>query len=138
FITPNAGTAALCSYRQWSLRNAISRAWKVSRKAGAIQFKTQVTLTQIKQRGPYRLRGRANAERLAAAIELLKDLGHIVKDGGHYNFKESILTEEEPRTKNGEFITISALPLYRDQEYLLEDRVSGRLRSGRYYIKNLK
>ncbi|MFV3372491.1 YfjI family protein [Pseudomonas sp. NY15435] len=101
-------------------------------------FKTQVTLTQIKQRGPYRLRGRANAERLAAAIELLKDLGHIVKDGGHYNFKESILTEDEPRTKNGEFITISALPLYRDQEYLLEDRVSGRLRSGRYYIKNLK
>ncbi|MFJ3264431.1 hypothetical protein ACIPK7_29600, partial [Pseudomonas sp. NPDC086581] len=36
-ITPNAGTAALCSYRQWSLRNAISRAWKVSRKTGAIQ-----------------------------------------------------------------------------------------------------
>ncbi|MEI4809972.1 hypothetical protein WA852_29170, partial [Pseudomonas aeruginosa] len=33
----NVGTAALCSCRQWSLRNAISRAWKVSRKAGAIQ-----------------------------------------------------------------------------------------------------
>ncbi|WP_273232712.1 hypothetical protein, partial [Pseudomonas kuykendallii] len=33
----NAGTAALCSYRQWSLKSAISKAWRVSRKAGAIQ-----------------------------------------------------------------------------------------------------
>ncbi|PNG03619.1 hypothetical protein CXL00_20875 [Stutzerimonas stutzeri] len=38
FITLNAGTAARCSYRQWSLRSDISRAWKVSRKAGAIQL----------------------------------------------------------------------------------------------------
>lgn len=30
-------TLALCSYRQWSLKSAISRAWRVSRKAGAIQ-----------------------------------------------------------------------------------------------------
>ena len=37
-ITPSAGTAALCSYRQWSLKSAISRAWRVSRKAGAIHF----------------------------------------------------------------------------------------------------
>ncbi|MFI8692654.1 AlpA family phage regulatory protein [Stutzerimonas kunmingensis] len=40
FITLNAGTAALCSYRQWILKSAISRAWKVSRKAGAIQRST--------------------------------------------------------------------------------------------------
>ena len=36
FITPSDGTAALCSYRQWSLKSAISRAWRVSRKTGAI------------------------------------------------------------------------------------------------------
>jgi transposase InsO family protein len=39
-ITPSAGTAALCSYRQWSLKSAISRAWRVSRKAGAIQWRS--------------------------------------------------------------------------------------------------
>lgn len=101
-------------------------------------FKTQATLTQLKQLGPYRLRGRAGAERLEAAIDLLIDLGHVVKSGGRYEFKESILINDEPKIKNGEFITISALPLFSDQEYLLEDRVSGRLKTGHYYIKNNK
>lgn len=101
-------------------------------------FRTNVTLTQMKQLGPYRLRGRANAERLQAAIELLNDLGHMAKDGGSYKFKESILTEEPPKIKNGEFITISTLPLFKDQEYVPEARVSGRPRSGRYCIKNYK
>lgn len=97
-------------------------------------FKTTVTLTQIKQLGPYRLRGRANADRLQAAIELLGKLGHLINDRGRYNFKESIITEEEPILRNGEIVTITALPLYKNQEFVRDERVSGRPRSGRYCI----
>ncbi|ARH17936.1 DUF3987 domain-containing protein [Pseudomonas aeruginosa] len=101
-------------------------------------FKTTITLTQIKQLGPYRLRGRANADRLQAAIELLGKLGHLIKEKGRYKFKESIITEEEPILRNGETVTITALPLYKNQEFLLDERVSGRPRSGRYCIFNNK
>lgn len=76
------------------------------------------TPTDVKQSGPGNLRGRANNERLEAAIRMLTKLGHIKKEGGRYHFQESILlTEGEPELKNGEIITIKELPLFSEQEY---------------------
>ncbi|MCY1305886.1 hypothetical protein D9M70_557140 [compost metagenome] len=76
------------------------------------------TLTEVKQRGPSSLRGRANSERLEAAIELLTKLGHIKKEGSRYRFQESILLKEgEPELRNGENITIKTLPLFSEQEF---------------------
>ncbi len=76
------------------------------------------TLTQVKRFGPNSLRGRANAARLEAAINLLTKLGHIIKEGSYFRFKETILNKrEEPTLKNGTFITIKELPLFNEQEY---------------------
>lgn len=78
--------------------------------------KCRFSLTQLKQYGPSKLRGRANSERLDAAIELLKKLGHIARDGSFYRFSESILLREgEPELKNGQIITIKELPLFSEQ-----------------------
>ena len=77
---------------------------------------TWFTLTDIKQYGPSCLRGRANADRLTAVVDLLTKLGHIMKTGGRYKFSESILTKTRGTTlRNGEFITIKALPLFTEQ-----------------------
>jgi len=77
---------------------------------------TRVSLTHLKQFGPNSLRGRANSERLDAAIELLRKLGHIAKEGSFYKFSESILlTHGEPDLKNGQNITIKELPLFSEQ-----------------------
>lgn len=77
---------------------------------------TRVSLTHLKQYGPSALRGRANSERLDAAIELLRKLGHIAKEGGFYKFSESILLiHGEPDLKNGQNITIKELPLFSEQ-----------------------
>ncbi|EOV2221041.1 TPA: DUF3987 domain-containing protein [Pseudomonas aeruginosa] len=101
-------------------------------------FKTDITLTKIKQLGPYRLRGRAGSERLQAAIELLGKLGHLSKDKGKYKFSEAIQTVETPLLRNGETFTITALPAYKDQEFVHDSRVTGRPKSGRYCIINNK
>lgn len=93
-----------------------------------------VTLTKIKQYGPNRLRGRANSERLQAAIELLTKIGHLKKEGPHYKFKESILLDEPPRLRNGIDITVNALPLFNDQEFVELERHVGRHEKGHYYI----
>lgn len=83
-------------------------------RAGA---NTYFTLTQVKQLGPSSLRGRANSERLEAAIELLISLGHIKKQGGIYQFKETILLPgTKPALENGKTITIKELPLFSEQE----------------------
>ncbi|PAU63678.1 YfjI family protein [Pseudomonas indica] len=74
------------------------------------------TLTLVKQYGPSSLRGKANAERLEAAIDLLTRLGHINKTGGSYQFSESILLKQPPELKNGELINIKELPLFTEQE----------------------
>lgn len=79
---------------------------------------TNFTLTQIKQNGPSRLRGRANTERLEAAIGLLIKLGHIEKTGGRYRFRETILLKDRaPELKNGEILTIKELPLFIEQDH---------------------
>lgn len=76
------------------------------------------TLTQLKQYGPSSLRGRANSERLDAAIELLRKLGHIARNGSFYRFSESILLRTgEPELKNGEIIEIKELPLFSQQVF---------------------
>lgn len=96
---------------------------------------TSFTLTQVKQFGPSSLRGRANADRLDAAIELLTKLGHTRKSGSRYQFKETILLKQsEPELKNGEIITIKELPLFREQEYWKPDREGYVTKSG-YFIK---
>lgn len=76
------------------------------------------SLTDIKQYGPSSLRGRANSERLDAAISLLIKLGHVRKNTPHYDFEENILLMTPPDMKNGEFITIKELPLYSEQEFI--------------------
>lgn len=97
-------------------------------KGESIRF----TLSYLKQRGPSQLRGRANSERLDAAIDLLIKMGHIQKNSNRYIFQESILLKDsEPTLKNGEILTIKELPLFREQEYI-------RARSSNddgYYIK---
>ena len=98
---------------------------------------TTFTLTNIKQNGPGSLRGRANSERLDAAIELLIRLGHIKKEGGRYRFKETIIRRLidpiEPEMKNGEFISIKELPLFTEQEYHASN--GGARQEPEYYIK---
>jgi len=94
---------------------------------------TDFTLTTIKQRGPTCFRGRANAERLEATIELLTKLGHVKKEGSFYRFGEALLLRSgEPQLKNGEVVTIKELPLFREQEYWIPERRHG-LASSPYY-----
>jgi hypothetical protein len=81
-----------------------------------IGVRTTFTLTQVKQGAHSSLRGRANAERLLAAIELLKRMGHITKNGGWYRFQETImLNYGVPELKNGEFLMIEELPSFTEQ-----------------------
>lgn len=102
-------------------------------KAGAL---TTFTLTQVKQYGPSSLRGRANADRLEAAIELLTKLGHIAKTGSRYQFQETLLIKSgEPALKNGEILTIKELPLFSEQEYWKPDRPRGMTGQPAYFIK---
>ncbi|HCP56581.1 MAG TPA: hypothetical protein DIU04_17835 [Pseudomonas sp.] len=102
-----------------------------------IGARTTFTLTNIKQNGPGSLRGRANSERLDAAIELLTRLGHIKKEGGRYKFKETVIRRRidpiEPEMKNGEFISIKELPLFTEQEY--HAPTGGIWSEPEYYIK---
>lgn len=98
--------------------------------------RTTFTLTQVKQYGPGSLRGRANAEHLEAAIELLTKLGHIAKEGGRYRFQESILLKRgEPELKNGEVLTIKELPLFSEHEYWKPDVMRGYGQQPGYFIK---
>ena len=98
--------------------------------------RTTFTLTQVKQYGPSSLRGRANTERLAAAIELLTKLGHISKEGGRYRFQESILLKRgEPELKNGETLTIKELPLFSEHEYWKPEVRNGFGAQPSYFIK---
>jgi len=94
------------------------------------------TLTDVKQKGPSGLRGRANSDRLDAAITLLNKLGHVVKAGGRYRFCETILLERgEPSLKNGELLTIKELPLFTEQVYWAPKRTRGLTSGGGYYFK---
>ncbi|GGM23597.1 hypothetical protein GCM10009425_38080 [Pseudomonas asuensis] len=94
------------------------------------------TLTDVKQKGPSGLRGRANAERLDAAIKLLNKLGHVEKVRSQYKFCETILLERgEPRLKNGEILTIKELPLFTEQVYWSPKRAHGLVDGGGYYFK---
>ena len=98
--------------------------------------RTTFTLTQVKQYGPSSLRGRANTERLEAAIELLTKLGHIAKEGGRYRFQESILLKRgEPELKNGETLTIKELPLFSEHEYWKPEVRNGFGAQPSYFIK---
>lgn len=98
--------------------------------------RTGFTLTQLKQYGPSSLRGRANNERLEAAIELLTKLGHINKEGSVYRFQETILLKRGvPALKNGEVLTIKELPLFSEQEYWSPERSSGFIDPSGYFIK---
>lgn len=93
------------------------------------------TLTQLKQYGPNSLRGRANAERLEAAIDLLTQLGHVSKRGSFYRFQETVLLKHgEPPLKNGEIVTIKELPLFSEQFYYQPERSSGLDHSSGYYL----
>lgn len=98
--------------------------------------KCTFTLTDVKQRGPSSLRGSAETERLEAAIELITRMGHIIKQGSTYHFKETILltSGKEPALKNGDVHTIKELPLFREQEYWKQPPHRGRDESG-YFIK---
>lgn len=98
---------------------------------------TRLSLTKLKQYGPSTLRGRANSERLDAAIELLRKLGHIAREGRFYRFSESILLKEgEPELKNGQIITIKELPLFSEQVYERQGSTSnGSWGTTGYFIK---
>ncbi|UWG61262.1 hypothetical protein [Stutzerimonas stutzeri] len=97
---------------------------------------TTFTITQVKQYGPSSLRGRANSDRLEAAITLLTKLGHISKEGSRYHFKETILLHKgEPELKNGEILTIKELPLFREQVYWQPKRHHPLVKSSGYFIE---
>ncbi|WP_315809769.1 YfjI family protein [Pseudomonas sp. C9-3] len=98
-------------------------------------MRTTVTLTKIKQYGPNRLRGRANAERLLASMEILTRLGHLAKNGSQYSFRESIINNSEPELRNGESITINILPLFSDQELYKPEHPIRHLTEKRYCIR---
>lgn len=94
------------------------------------------TLTEIKQYGPSNLRGRANSERLTAAIELLTKIGHIIKQGNRYHFQETIILKYGvPELKNGETLKISELPLFREQTYWRPERTNGSRSAPGYFIE---
>ncbi|PTQ70331.1 YfjI family protein [Pseudomonas sp. GV071] len=97
----------------------------------------RLSLTKIKQNGPSSLRGRANSERLDAAIEILRKLGHIAREGRYCRFSESILLKEgEPELKNGQIITIRELPLFSEQVYERQENSSNGSRGvAGYFIK---
>lgn len=95
------------------------------------------TLSDIKQKGPSKLRGIAGNHRLEAALSLLTKLGHLIRENNRYTFKETILLKSEPEIKNGETITLKSLPLFREQEYWRPERKAGLLdNSGYYFVKN--
>ncbi|WP_426778642.1 YfjI family protein [Pseudomonas aeruginosa] len=97
---------------------------------------TIFSLTQLKQLGPHSLRGRANSERLEAAIGLLTKLGHIKKEGSRYRFQESILLQEgEPELKNGEIIKIRELPSFSEQVHWKPGVTRGYGPKPGYFIK---
>lgn len=90
---------------------------------------TDFTLTEIKQLGPYRLRGRINSERLEAAVTLLMKLGHVEKAGAYYRFSDSIFASRGlagPQMRNGEIITIKTLALFSEQYYQSDGHYSDR------------
>ncbi|QOF85654.1 MULTISPECIES: YfjI family protein [unclassified Pseudomonas] len=98
--------------------------------------RTTFTLTKVKQYGPSSLRGRANSERLDAAIDLLTKLGHIRKEGSNYRFQETILlTPEQLTLKNGETITVKELPLFSEQQYCKPQTMDAYRVKGDYFIK---
>ncbi|WP_160328330.1 YfjI family protein [Pseudomonas sp. EpS/L25] len=95
------------------------------------------SLSDIKQKGPSKLRGIAGNDRLEAALSLLTKLGHLKRERNRYTFKETILLKSEPEMKNGEAITIKSLPLFKEQEYWRPKRQTGLLdNSGYYFIKS--
>lgn len=83
------------------------------------------TLTFIKQKGPYTLRGRENDEQLREAIELLKRMGHIQYKvaSRSYVFRENIFSNESgPELRNGIEYQIEALPYFNQQEFFNSPR----------------
>jgi len=78
------------------------------------------SLTDLKQRGPYRLRGRENDMRLREALHLLEKVGHVGYNTrqNHYVFRENILSSSNgPELRNGIEYRIESLPFFTHQEY---------------------
>lgn len=95
------------------------------------------TLTSIKQKGPYSLRGRENDVQLREALELIKKMGHINYRVAtrEYVFRENIYSGNNgPELRNGIEYNIEALPYLSQQEYFSHPHPSYTNRSSGFYL----
>ncbi|MDI4636699.1 MULTISPECIES: YfjI family protein [Halomonadaceae] len=85
----------------------------------------------FQQRGNSKLR-KIKSRKLA--LDTLEKLGHLKTPshtGGDYEFRNTVWTTNKPEIKNGEEITISELPLWRDQALVEVDN------RGRYFPERI-
>ena len=97
----------------------------------------QLTLTDLKQFGPNRLRGRENDARLREALHLLEKMGHLErkKTAPGYRFRENIYSRHPgPELRNGVEYRIESLPLFEQQEYYRCPSDRGLTRSSGFYL----
>lgn len=67
---------------------------------------------------PASLRNNGERERLHAALQLLKNVGHLIEKDKGYEFRETLFSGSDgPPLKNGQDVTVDALPLFTDQTY---------------------
>jgi hypothetical protein len=95
------------------------------------------TLTDLKQYGPYRLRGRENDSRLRAALHLLEKMGHVTYERGLHRliFRENIFSDlTGPVLRNGIEYCIESLPFFDQQQYYKDPRPSGYSNYSGYYL----
>ncbi len=86
---------------------------------GVVGREFQFKLSDIKQLGPYALRGRSGHQRLMDALDFLQRMGHVKIDRfNNWIIRESLLCDSDgPEIRNGVDFTIDSLPLFAEQQF---------------------
>ncbi|GAA5169795.1 YfjI family protein [Modicisalibacter zincidurans] len=94
------------------------------------------TMTNLKQYGPYRLRGRENDQRLREAVKLLQKMGHVKMDRHkQYTMRENIFAgPDQPALRNGVEYRVEALPFFDEQQYYQDPHARGVVNASGYYL----
>ncbi|OLO10470.1 hypothetical protein BTW10_14015 [Chromohalobacter japonicus] len=94
------------------------------------------TMTDLKQYGPYRLRGRENDQRLREAVRLLQKMGNVkIKRHNQYTMRENIYGGPDlPALRNGVEYRVEALPFFDEQEYYRDPYARALVDASGYYL----